>query len=453
MVLMAFGQVAFRWSSDPSEPAALSWTIFAACLALLVPIGLALLSAGGWFDYRSAEVALLCLVGLALAVVGYFLTGFAFQFGGVGLVSSSPDLHGLFWEWSFLDISWGLGWGMVGLRGFALGGEAANPTAYMLFISQIAPLSVAVLLPLLALRGRVKAVVLVVSSLLNAMVLYPVVGNWVWGGGWLANLGVNLGLGHGFVDFAGAGTVHLLGAVAALAALAVFPAPREQPALDDLPQMPPLHLPVLAVLGSALALVGWIGLPFVNPLLGEAHLAWSVVVVNLLMSAAGGAMLALSYSWFTTGVANVFMTCRGLVCGLVAISAAAPFVSAWAALLIGAFAGLLLPLMSYLFTYVFRLADDSLVLPVYGVSATWGLLAVGLFADGRYGRGWNGVGLEQYLNTVGQGVTGLLTPASVRPDFPQQFYAQLIGLLAIGLFTFAVAWLTFKILSAFERHP
>jgi len=210
--------------------------------------------------------------------------------------------------------------------------------------------------------------------------------------------------------------------------------------------MPAIHLPVLAVLGAMLALVGWIGLPFVNPLLAEAHIAWPLVVVNLLMAAAGGAVLALAYSWFTTGVANVFMTSRGLVCGLVAISAACPFVPAWAALLIGAFAGLLLPLMSYVFTYVFRLTDDSLVLPAHGVSAIWGLLAVGLFADGRYGRGWNGVGLGQYLSATGQGVTGLLTPAGVPSDFPQQLYSQIIGLAAIGLFAFLVAWAVFKVL-------
>jgi len=313
-------------------------------------------------------------------------------------------------------------------------------------MSQIAPLAVAVLLPLLALRGRVRAVVLIVGSLLTAMVLYPLVGNWVWGGGWLANLGVNMGLGHGFVDFAGGGTAHLLGAAVALAALLAFPAPRRGPAADEPPQMPAIHLPVLAVLGAMLALVGWIGLPFVNPLLAEAHIAWPLVVVNLLMAAAGKAVLALAYSWFTTGVANVFMTSRGLVCGLVAISAACPFVPAWAALLIGAFAGLLLPLMSYVFTYVFRLADDSLVLPTHGVSAIWGLLAVGLFADGRYGRGWNGVGLGQYLSATGQGVTGLLTPAGVPSDFPQQFYSQIIGLVAIGLFAFFVAWAVFKVL-------
>ena len=440
--------LAFRWTSEPAVGAGLTWAIFAVCLALLVPIGLALLSAGGWLDYRAADAALMGIVSLALAVVGYFLTGFAFQFGGIGLLSSSAGLRDLIWEWSFLDVNWGLGWGMLGLRGFALGGEASSPEAHALFMSQIAPLSVVVLLPLLALRGRVKAIVLVVGSLLTAMVLYPLAGNWVWGGGWLANLGANLDLGHGFVDFAGAGTIHLLGAAVALAALLAFPPPRREGAENGPAQMPPVHLPVLAVLGSFLALVGWLGLPFVNPLLAEARISWPTVVVNLVMAAAGGAMLALAYSWFTTGIANVFMTSRGLVCGLVAISAACPFVPVWLALLIGAFAGLLLSLTSYLFTYVFRLADDTLILPIHGISAVWGLLAVGLFADGRYGRGWNGVGIEQYLNAAGQGVTGLLTPAGIPPDFPQQLYAQLIGLAAIGVFAFVVAWVVFKVLYA-----
>ena len=134
---------------------------------------------------------------------------------------------------------------------------------------------------------------------------------------------------------------------------------------------------------------------------------------------------------------------------MVAISAVCPFVPAWLALLIGAFAGLLLPPMSYVFTYVIKLSDQALIVPIHGVSAVWGLIAVGLFANGRYGRGWNGVGVEEYLGVSGQGVTGILTPVGIQADFPQQLYAQLIGLAAIGLFAFVISWVVFKLLSTF----
>ena len=102
-----------------------------------------------------------------------------------------------------------------------------------------------------------------------------------------------------------------------------------------------------------------------------------------------------------------------------------------------------------LLTYVIKLSDQALIVPIHGVSAVWGLIAAGLFANGWYGRGWNGVGVEEYLGVSGQGVTGILTPVGIQPDFPQQLYAQLIGLAAIGLFAFVISWVVFKLLSAF----
>jgi len=447
MAGLAVAGLAFRWASASSPDLPNLWPILAACVALLMPIGLALLASGGLPDQRAALTALMGVFALGMGSIGYLLTGFAFEFGGVGLVSSLPGVNKLIWEWSFLDKDWGLGWGMLGLRGFALSAEAAQPQGYALFFSQLAPLAVAVLLPLLALRGRARAAVLIVTIAIVSMVIYPVVGNWVWGGGWLANLGVNMGLGHGFVDFAGSGTIHLVGASAALAGLLVFRASRHSGSSSSIIRMPPVHLPLLAILGSFLALVGWIGLALSNPLLVGADVAWSIVAVNLVLAAAGGSLMSFLYSWFTTGTGNVFMTIRGLICGLVAISAACPFVPAWAALLIGAVAGLLLPPMAYVFIHLFKLADTSLILPMHGLSAVWGIIAVGIFADGQYGVGWNGVGLGTYLGVSTQGVTGYLASPGLQADFPQQLYAQIIGLLAIALFSFLVAWLTFKVMS------
>jgi Amt family ammonium transporter len=100
---------------------------------------------------------------------------------------------------------------------------------------------------------------------------------------------------------------------------------------------------------------------------------------------------------------------------------------------------------------VVKLDDQSLIVPIHGLSAVWGILAAALFADGRYGKGWNGVGVGEYLGVTGQGVTGYLTPSDVQPDFPQQMYAQLVGLLAIVVVSFFVSWLVFKLMSSFVR--
>jgi len=443
------------------------WLILTGCLAFLVPVGLTLLASGAASEEKAADVALTSLAAIGLGVLGYFACGFAFQFGGIGLFSELPGVQDLIWEWSFLDVRWGPGWGMLGLKGFFLGGEADNPAAYALFFSQLALVTTAVLIPALSLRGRVKGIVIVLGVLLLSAVVYPILGNWVWGGGWLAHLGSNLGLGHGFIDFAGAGLVNLVGGTAALAGILVFklrkqgkrPSPKAvsplsaralsvPPSEREPAEMPPVHLPLLAILGSLLLVVGWLGWALASPLnaLTDANTEPAVVAVNLLLAAAGGTLVATLYSWFTTGRADVLMATRGLAIGLVSISAAVPFVPPWAALLTGAVAGLLLPLSIYLLDHLLHLDDPTAAISVHSLGGLLGLLALGLFADGRYGAGWNGIGATEYLDVLGQGVSGYFTARGFQPDWPGQLYAQLIGLAAIFVLTFVLTGLLFRVL-------
>jgi Amt family ammonium transporter len=461
------GALASNGGSPPASDEVALWLILAGCLAFLVPVGLTLLASGAASEDKAADVALTSLAAIGLGVLGYFACGFAFQFGGIGLFSELPGVQDLIWEWSFLDVRWGPGWGMVGLKGFFLGGEADNPAAYALFFSQLALVTTAVLIPALSFRGRVKAIVIVLGALLLSAVIYPILGNWVWGGGWLAHLGSNLGLGHGFIDFAGAGLVNLVGGTAALAGILVFklwrPEEEERPSPDTVfplsaralsvppserepAEMPPVHLPLLAILGSLLLVVGWLGWALASPLNALTDVSPAVVAVNLLLAAAGGTLVATLYSWFTTGRADVLMASRGLAIGLVSISAAVPFMRPWAALLTGAVAGLLLPLSIYLLDYLLRLDDPSAAVSVHGLGGLLGLLALGLFADGRYGAGWNGVGATEYLGVLGQGVSGYFTARGFQPDLPGQLYAQLTGLAAIFVLTFVLTWLLCQVL-------
>ena len=451
-------------ASIASDEVAL-WLILAGCLAFLVPIGLTLLASGAASEDRAADVALTSLAAIGLGVLGYFACGFAFQFGGIGLFSELPGVEDLIWEWSFLDVSWGPGWGLVGLKGFFLGGEADNPAAYALFFSQLALMSTAVLIPALSLRGRVKGIVIVLGALLLSAVVYPILGNWVWGGGWLAHLGSNLGFGHGFVDFAGAGLVNLVGGTATVAGILVFRLRRQEerpsseavsplssralsvsPSEREPAEMPPVHLPLLAILGSLLLVVGWLGWALASPLNTLTDVSPAVIAVNLLLAAAGGTLVATLYSWFTTGRADVLMVTRGLAIGLVSISATVPFVPPWAALLTGAAAGLLLPLCIYLLDYLLRLDDPTAAISVHGLGGLLGLLALGFFADGQYGAGWNGVGSTEYLGVLGQGVSGYFTARGFQPDWPNQLYAQLIGLAVLFVVTFVLTWLLFGML-------
>ncbi len=419
--------------------------LLAGCLAFLIPAGFTLLASGAMPEKKAVPTATMGLAATGIALLGYLVCGFALEFGGIGLVWNLPGLEGLIWEWSPLDVTWGTGWGALGLKGFFFQKGTDTPLAYALFFSQLPLVITASLIPLLTLRKRARPFVLVLGAFLTAAVIYPVIGNWVWGGGWLANLGLNLNLGHGFVDFAGSGMVHLLGGVAALAGILAFGLRSEK--AEGPAQMPPVHLPLLAILGSLLLPVGWLGLVFSNPLYASDHsLPVSLTALNIVLAAGAAVLAAMLYAWFTTSEANVLMGARGLAAGLVAISAACPFVPPWAALVIGGVAGFLLPLGIYFVEHLLHLDDPAAAIATNALSGLWGLLALAIFADGRYGAGWNRIGPGEYLGITGQGVSGYFVAPGFQPDFPNQLYAQLIGMAAIAIFTFILAWVFFKIL-------
>jgi Amt family ammonium transporter len=421
----------------------LEMILFASAFAFLVPIGLALLAAGGAEEEEAPPLALMSLGAIAIASAGYFACGFAFHYGGIGLVSKLEGLEELALALPLREDLFPGRWVILGLRGFFLSEEAYPQTVHSLFFSQLPLVSTAVLIPLLALKGRASSFTLILGALLVSTMIYPLLGNWAWGGGWLANLGSNLELGHGFVDFAGAGLVNLAGGTTALAGiLALIPRlkMKSEPA-----RMPAVHLPIFAILGSILLLIGWLGLSLSNPLYLSAELSPPLIAVNLLLAASGSALSAIAYSWFTTGKADVLMTARGVASGLVATSASIPFVPPWAALAIGAISGLLLPLSMYFVERMLRLDDQAASISIHGISGIWGLLALAIFADGRYGAGWNGVGVGEYLGIAGQGVSGAIVAVGFSPDWPSQFYAQIIGITSILLFAFCLSWPLFKI--------
>jgi len=410
-------------------------------LAFLVPVGLALVAIGAAREDRAEEVATTALLAFASAAVGYLVCGFALQFGGVAFVSGLPGLQSLTAEWSPLDVTWGTGWGMLGLRGFLLNAEAYNADVYFLFLSHLAAVTAAVLVTLLALCGHVKRIHLLAIGLLVAGLIYPLFGNWVWGGGWLANLGLNLELGHGFVDAGGAGAIFLLGTCVALGGFAIIQPHRAE---DEVPpQLPPVHFPLFMIVGALLAMAGWSGLLLGNPLIQDTIVP-AVVVLNLFLGAAGGALLTTLYTWFTTDQPNALAIGRGTVAGLVAASAACAFVPAWAALSIGSVAGLLFVLGLYAWEQKLGLNDPSGAVATFGLPAVWGILSVALLADGRWGAGWNGVGMQEYAGVAGQGVSGWLLASGFQPTGAVQMYAQLTGLGAVLIAGLLLPWLIFR---------
>ncbi len=417
-----------------------------ALLGYLIPVGLFLLAWGGMEPRRARRSATVGALALALAALGYLAVGFAFHLGGARVVSDQPGLEGL--DWLFAGEG-KLNWGIVGLKGFFLTDGAATPEALALFVTYLPPVTTAVLLLVLSLYGRARIWQVAIGGLVVAAVLFPLAACWVWGGGWLANLGITLRRGHGFVDHAGSGVVYLLGGMAALGALVGMGQrlPRSEPGEPE--EMPPAHFPLLANLGALLFGLGWLGWSLSLPFhVAGATLNLPRIATNGLLAGAGAILVSQTYCWLTVGRADALMSARGTAAGFVAISAGAPFVPPWAALVTGAVAGLLLPLGVYLVERVLRLPDETATVALGIAGGLWGSLAVALFADGCWGQGWNGVGMDEYRTVAGQGVTGFLPAAGLIGDGPGQLIAQLAGLGAIGLLAFLVGWLMFLGLNA-----
>lgn len=422
-----------------------------ALLGYLIPTGLFLLAWGGMEPNRARRTTTVGALGLALGVLGYFATGLAFHLGGAGLISDQAGLQPL----TRLFAGQGdLRWGLIGLTGFFLSGEAATSEIFSLFFAYLPLVVSVVLLTVLSVSGQARGWQVVAGGLLVGGVVFPLVACWAWGGGWLATLGTTIERGHGFVDHSGSGVVYLLGGVAGLGALTGFGhrlparAAREKP-----DEMPPVHFPLLANLGAMLFGLGWLGWSLSTPFhAAQADLNLPRVAVNGLLAGAGAVLVSQTYCWFTTGSADALMSARGAAAGLIAVSAGAPFVPPWAALVIGMVAGFLLPLGVYVVDHLLLLPDATATVALGSTGGIWGLVAVALFADGRSGQGWNGVGLTEYHSVPGQGVTGFMPAVGFVGDGPGQLVAQMAGLGAILLFGWLVSWLIFFTLSLPYRH-
>lgn len=415
----------------------LYWFLVVSSSAFLVPIGFILIATAGLEIEYAWNAALGGLAAVGIATFAYWAVGFAFHFGGVGLVYPDPEIRQLVWEWSPLSTNWGTGWGMAGLSGWFLSGPNVTATTYTLFLTHLPWVVTAAALPVVALRGRAPAVVTIVIAFVFGSVVYPLAGNWVQGGGWLSALGRNLGLGHGFVDFGGAGGVHLVSASFALAAMVVWIPRRRQIHLEHL-ELPPIHLPILVVIGSLFVLAGSLGWQWTNPLqinaLGE--LAMIRGGVNSVLVAAGGLIPPLLYTWFVMGHSEPMTSARGLIAGVVAGLAVGPFVQPGVAFAIGLLAGVTVPFSIFVIEGFWHLDDATGVVITSGIPAVVGLLLVGIFADGVVGSGWQMTGLGTYLGIEGQGVSGLLVANGYQFDFPGQIQSQAIGVLALSLWGF-----------------
>jgi len=362
-----------------------SWLLLTGYLVLFMQVGFAFLVTGLTRAKNAAHMMMMNIAAFAVALIAYYAVGFAFHFGGVAPVANlgglSP-LSGLFPHGNA---------GLIGTKGFFLqSGHGYDVGVIAMFLFQVVFMETAGYIIIGAIAERISFSGFLLAELAMGAVIYPIYGNWLWGGGWLAHLGSSVHWGHGAVDFAGSGVVHATGGWAALA-LAMVLGPRiGKFNKDGTPNAIPGHNLGYVVIGTMILLFGWMGF---NPgsTFGATDLRISVVAVNTLLSACFGFVAAMAWTNAKYGKPDISMSCNGMLAGLVAITAPCAFVAPWAASVIGLVAGFLVCYGVWFFDHVAHVDDPCGAISVHGINGAWGVLAVGIFADGTYGDGWNGV--------------------------------------------------------------
>ncbi|MGO9311278.1 MAG: ammonium transporter, partial [Syntrophobacteraceae bacterium] len=388
---------------------------------------------------NAAHLMMLNFAAYVFAFLAYYVCGYAFQFGAVAVNAAPTNLGGIPTLNEFLI---GSGqWGFLGGKGFFLSGPAYDAGSNALTLFEVVFMETAAYIIVGAICERITFWGFILCEIFVGAFLYPIWGCWVWGGGWLSQLGATMGFGHGYVDFAGSTVVHGVGGFCAMA-LAYILGPRiGKYGKDGKPRAFPAHNLAFVVIGTFILLFGWMGF---NPgsTLGASDLRISVIAVNTNLAAVAASATALLFWYFKFGKPDISMACNGMLAGLVAITAPCAFVSPNSAVMIGILAGILVCLGVLFNERVIKVDDPCGAISVHGYCGWLGAVCVGIFADGTYGAGWNGVGATTYLGTVGQGVTGLL-----HGDV-SQFFTQLGGATFLAIYAFGFTFVVFKIVNA-----
>jgi Amt family ammonium transporter len=365
------------------------WVVLTAAMILLMEGGFALLEAGFVRAKNSVNIIMKVFADITIGTLCYFILGFGLMYGS--------DRLGLF-----------------GTSGFFLNGDLSHIDltisldTYWLFQCAFVIAVISIVSGAVAERINFRAYLL--FAVLMTSVIYPIAGHWVWGGGWLSDLGME--------DFAGSAVIHALGGFAALAA-AILIGPRKGKfsSLGTSSIALPSNLP-LASVGAFLLWFGWFGFNAGSTLAATDVRIGHIAIVTMLSAASGGAA-TMFFTLFRYGRSDAPSVINGSLAGLVAITAGCAFVSDMASILIGAIAGLLM-MAATNWLEARRIDDPVGAFPVHAVSGVWGTIAVGLFA------------------TEG----GLFTEGSWH-----LLMVQVIGLIALCAWGFSMTWISFKIIN------
>ncbi len=404
-LLFTFGLAIYAFADEPSAASnavAINtvWTLVAAFLVFFMQPGFAMVEVGFTRAKNASNILMKNLMDFSVGSIAFWLVGFGIMFGA--------DKLGLF-----------------GTSGFFL--SAANPAtgeglwqfAYWMF--QIVFAATAATIVSGAMAERTKFPAYLIYSVFICALIYPVVGHWIWGGGWLSSKGI--------IDFAGSTVVHSVGGWAALAG-AILLGPRlGKYNKDKTSNAIPGHNIPLAALGVFILWFGWFGFNAGSTTAGT-NLSIATIAVTTNLAAAAAAITAMFTAWKKFGKPDTSMAFNGALAGLVAITAPCASVSPLSAIIIGAIAGILVVLSVEFIDKVLHIDDPVGAISVHGVCGAWGTLSVGLFAQSAYGQS-SGIGA----------VNGFFFGGGL-----SQFFTQLLGVGSVFIWVFGTASILFFII-------
>ncbi|HVB34679.1 MAG TPA: ammonium transporter [Patescibacteria group bacterium] len=404
------------------------WTLVTGFLVMFMQAGFALVEAGLCRVKNANHTYMMNFVVYGCGLFAYWLLGFAIQMGGAAGNGNLGGLQSLSSEhtMSLFHKTWGL----FGGAGMFLSGHPYDVGVMVIFLFEMVFMDTALTIVTGACAERWKFLAFAVSSVIMGAITYPLYGNWAWGGGWLSQLGTNVGLGHGYCDFAGSGVVHAVGGITALA-VSMIVGPRIGKFNRDGSSNPIIGHDISAVMiGCFILAFGWFGFNPGSTLGASAagNLRIGTIAVDTMLAGCTGTFGALLFMWMKNGKVDASMSGNGLLAGLVAITAPSGFVSTVGAAIIGVVAGVLVCLSCSFIENVMKVDDPVGAISVHGTCGLWGVLSVGLLADGtsNYGGSWNG---------VAGSVTGLFY------GDPSQLVAQLVGISTLIGFVFTLSFL------------
>ncbi len=407
----------------------LVWLLVTGFLVFFMQAGFALVETGLTRAKNVAHTMGMNLWVYPAGAMGFFICGFALMFGGVGPLSAIGGFDGLNQEVS-INL-FGHAFGLFGTKGFCMNG-IYDVGVLGFFVFQMVFMDAAATIPTGAMAERWKFASFALSGVLIGGIIYPLYGNWVWGGGWLAQLGTNFGLGHGHLDFAGSSVVHLTGGVLAFVGAKMIGPRIGKYNKDGSANAIPGHNIPMAVLGTLVLAFGWFGFNSGSTFAGT-DLRFTVVAFNTLFASCAGAFASTLWIWNVRGSKpDVSMMCNGLLAGLVAITAPCAFVTPFGGMIIGLVAGIIVVEVTLFVERKLKIDDPVGAIAVHGANGIWGVLSLGLFADGMYGDGLNG---------IKGNVTGLFYGGG-----SGQFIAEAIGVLTNIIFVGLSGWLLFLLL-------